>query len=147
MQGPKTHSPHTHGAHASGVHTSDGEPRPNVEPRAAPALPASYYTIGESARVGVLNSFAATLNSQLTYWTSATAPCAVIDQSAAYSQNAVVSRINAIITTMNAACTEFSILTTAGQRMSQFLSLDYNAFTSAMNAIRAQLSAMQAAKP
>jgi hypothetical protein len=127
--------------------TSDGQERSNAQPRAAPALPASYSSIGESARVGVLNDFGTMLNGQLTYWTSVTTPCKVIDRSAAYSNNDVVRRINDIINTMAAACTEFSILGGAGQQMKPFTSLDYNAFTTVMNAIRAQLSAMQTAHP
>jgi hypothetical protein len=129
------------------AHTSDGQERSNVEPRAAPTLPPARYTIGEGARVGVLNTFATTLNSQLTYWASATPPCSVLDRSASYGIGHGTARINAIISTMAAACTEFSILTTAGQRMTPFVSLDYNGFTSAINAIRAQLAAMQTAKP
>jgi hypothetical protein len=128
-------------------YTSDGQERLNAQPRAAPTLPGNYSSIGESARVGVLNDYGKMLNNQLTYWTSATAPCSVIDRSAAYSQNSVVHRINSIINTMAAACTEFSILGGAGQQMKPFTSLDYNAFTTVMAAIRAQLSAMQTAKP
>lgn len=129
------------------AHTSDGKSRPNVQPLAAPTLPPTYYTIGEGARVAALRGMGTTLNSQLTYWASVTTPCKVVDQSAAYAHNNTVQNINAIITTMNAACTEFSILTTAGQRMPLFVSLDYNAFVPALNAIRAQLAAMQTAKP
>jgi hypothetical protein len=129
------------------AHTSDGQERSNAEPRAAPTLPPARYTIGEGARVGVLNDFATTLNAQLTYWASATAPCPVLDRSATYGLGHGTTRLNAIISTMAAACTEFSILTTAGQRMTPYGSLDYNGFTPAINAIRAQLAAMQAAKP
>jgi hypothetical protein len=127
--------------------TSDGQERANVQPRAAPTLPAAYGTIGEGARVGVLNDFGTMLNNQLTYWASVTPPCAVLDRRAAYGIGHGVMRINAIIATMNAACAEFSILTGAGAQMKQYVWLDYNGFVPAINAIRAQLSAMQTAKP
>jgi hypothetical protein len=127
--------------------TSDGQDRPNVEPMVAPAVPPSYFTIGESARVGVLNDFGRVVNDQLVHWAATTPPCTVIDRSAAYSNNDVVSRVNDIINTMAASCAEFGILTAAGEQMTPYTSLDYNAFTSVMNAIGAQLTAMQQAKP
>lgn len=132
------------------AHTSDGEARPNVPvvtPLAAPALPPSYYTIGENARVGVLNTYATMLNAQLTYWAAVISPCPVISPAAGYPHSNVTQRVNDIIRTMAAACSEFSILTGAGQQMQPYISLDYNGFVPAMMAIRAQLSAMQTAKP
>jgi hypothetical protein len=129
------------------VHTSDGKERPNAQPMVAPTLPAAYFTIGESARVGVLNDYGRTVNDQLIHWASVTPPCRVIDRSAAYSNNDVVANVNAIINTMDAACTEYGILGGVGQRMRPYSSLGYNAFTSVVNAIGAQLAAMQLAKP
>lgn len=135
---------------AKDVHTSDDEPRPNdpeVTPFSKPSLPPVKVHIGEGARVGAMRDYATTINSQLTYWSSATVATPVLAQGAAYDHGSLTKNVNAIINTMNASCTEFGILTGVGQRMKTYVNLDYGAFTSVMNAINAQLAAMQTAKP
>jgi hypothetical protein len=131
--------------------TSDGEPRLNyIEPLTtppAPSVPPFRFSIGEGARVGILNDYGLAINAQLIHWASAVTPCSVIDRTAAHALGASISRINNIITTMNAACTEQNILTAPGQRMKNFVGIDYNSFTSVMNAIGSQMTAMQAALP
>lgn len=112
------------------VHTSDGQPRPNVEPLAAiPTLPI-YFTIGEGARVGVLfalgtalkNAGASTLN--------------VISQGSSYPHSNVTQRINDLIAAAN------SLGVTPP--LPSYLSLDYNGFVPAINAISAAVNGLPA---
>lgn len=109
--------------------TSDGEPRPNVEPLAAVTLTAVPISIDDGSRVATLFTLATNLNLILTNKSKPTIN--VIDKWATYDNASVVSRFNDIVNGVNSV--------TPGT-LTTYSSLDYNAFNSVVKAITTALN-------
>lgn len=94
--------------------TSDDQPRSNLAAFAM-ALPPIPYSIGLSARVGVLNDLGTAINAD-------GGSINVLDRSASYDQSTVTQRINDISRALNTMG--------ATPPLPIYSSTDYNAFTS-----------------
>lgn len=100
--------------------TSDGQSRSNALRAFAMALPPIPYSIGLSARVGILNDIATEIN-------TVGGPIPVISRAASYDDSYVVQRINDISTELNTLG--------ATPPLPIYTSLGYNAFTSVISNI------------
>jgi hypothetical protein len=106
--------------------TSDGKPRSNIAAFAITVPPISY-SIGLSARVGVLSDIGMAIVDN-------GGALNVIDRSAAYDQSSVTQRINDISRALNTMG--------ASPPLPIYDNTDYNSFSSIMNNIVAAMAAM-----
>lgn len=104
--------------------TSDGVARSNLAAFAM-ALPPIPYSIGLSARVGVLNDIGTAINAE-------GGSILVLDRSASYDQSTVTQRLNDISNALNTMG--------ATPPLPIYSSTDYNAFTSIISSIVAGMA-------